>query len=234
MAVVVTPYNALTNLILSKAIDLNNLRFELLSASATVNVAHASKEQVDNGSKATVTMTIASPGVITDTAHGLAANAPVAFTTTGALPTGLTTGVFYYVLAAGLTANAYSVATTPGGTAIVTSGAQSGTQTRYASGSYETYGNGWIPGGPTLASVGISSAAITDATVNDAILSATNPSVTATGGSLPPAAAWNALIYDATSMKPLIFVSFGQAQQAGVTTPFVFLINALGILNLTT
>lgn len=77
-----------------------------------------------------VTITIASPGVITDTAHGLLADAPVKFSTTGALPTGLTAGTTYYVLAAGLTTNSYSVAATPGGTAIVTTGTQSGTHTR--------------------------------------------------------------------------------------------------------
>nr|DAH82763.1 MAG TPA: hypothetical protein [Caudoviricetes sp.] len=231
MAVTVSVYNQTTALILSKGIDLNNLRIELLNNTAAFNPAHASKEQVDNGSKATVTISIATPGVITDNAHGFSAGQPVAFLTTGALPSGLTPGVFYYVV--NPTTNNYQVALTAGGAAINTTGTQSGVHTRYASGSYETYGNGWIPGGPTLAGTNVSSAALTDATVNDAILSATNPSITATGGSLPPTPAYNAILYDATSMKPLMFISFGQAQQAGITTNFAFLINANGLLNLT-
>jgi hypothetical protein len=79
---------------------------------------------------ATVTMTIASPGVVTDTAHGLVGNEPIHFATTGALPTGVTANTEYYVLAAGLTTNTYQFAATRGGTAIVTTGSQSGTHTR--------------------------------------------------------------------------------------------------------
>src|SRR3990167_7140926 len=52
---------------------------------------------------ATVTMTIASPCVITCTAHGLIDNDIIIFTTTGALPTGITAGQHYYVRV--LTAN---------------------------------------------------------------------------------------------------------------------------------
>ncbi|WP_322886993.1 hypothetical protein U8C36_12130 [Sinorhizobium medicae] len=75
----------------------------------------------------TVTMTIASPGVISWNAHVLAASTPVKFSTTGALPTGLTAGTTYYVL--NPTANDFQVAATPGGAAIDTSGTQSGTHT---------------------------------------------------------------------------------------------------------
>ncbi|MFA6213556.1 MAG: hypothetical protein WC714_29230 [Candidatus Obscuribacterales bacterium] len=84
---------------------------------------------------ATVTMTIAAPGVITYTAHGLFPNAPVVFTTTGALPTGLTAGTTYYVCpfstsaTAAMTADTFMVASTVGGTPITTSGSQSGTHT---------------------------------------------------------------------------------------------------------
>lgn len=86
----------------------------------------------DCESSSIVTMTIASPGVITWTAHGLVAGTPVVFTTTGALPTGLTAGVTYYVIATGLTANAFSVAATAGGAAIVTTGTQTGVHTATA------------------------------------------------------------------------------------------------------
>ncbi len=74
-----------------------------------------------------VTITIATPGVVSWNAHGLSNGDPVKFSTTGALPTGLTAGTTYYVT--GATANSFSVAATPGGAAIATSGTQSGVQT---------------------------------------------------------------------------------------------------------
>lgn len=78
---------------------------------------------------ATVTMTIASPGVITWTNHGFVGGEPIVFTTTGALPTGLTAGTVYFVLAASIATDTFRVATTQGGTAINTTGSQSGTHT---------------------------------------------------------------------------------------------------------
>ena len=75
----------------------------------------------------TFTVTIASPAVFSLTAHGLAANNVVYFSTSGALPTGLTAGTAYYVISAGLTTDAFEVSATEGGAAINTSGTQSGT-----------------------------------------------------------------------------------------------------------
>ncbi|MDW9843611.1 hypothetical protein GOB05_27260 [Sinorhizobium meliloti] len=75
----------------------------------------------------TVTITVATPGVISWNAHGLAAGTPVKFSTTGALPTGLTAGTTYYVVSP--SANDFQVAATPVGAAIATSGTQSGTHT---------------------------------------------------------------------------------------------------------
>lgn len=80
---------------------------------------------------ATVTISIASPGVVTDTAHGKSANDPTRFETTGALPAGLLEGVTYYVKTV-LSTNTYTVAATAGGTVIATSGTQSGVHTRAA------------------------------------------------------------------------------------------------------
>lgn len=77
----------------------------------------------------TATITIATPAVITAVAHTLVAGNTVVFSTTGALPTGLTAGATYYVISAGLTADAFQVSLTAGGTAINTSGTQSGTHT---------------------------------------------------------------------------------------------------------
>lgn len=79
------------------------------------------------GPAANATITIASPAVVTETAHGHVAGEKVTFFTTGALPTGITAGtVEYFVLAAGLTTNTYEISTTSGGAAVNTSGTQSG------------------------------------------------------------------------------------------------------------
>ena len=79
---------------------------------------------------ATMTMTIASPCVVTWTAHGLPDKTPVRFTTTGALPTGITAEQIYFTRDG--TANALKLCLTPGGAAINTSGSQSGTHTGFA------------------------------------------------------------------------------------------------------
>ena len=79
---------------------------------------------------ATVTMTIATPGVVTWTAHGLPDKTPVRFTTTGTLPTGITAGQIYFTRD-GAT-NTFKLCLTPGGAAINTSGSQSGTHTAFA------------------------------------------------------------------------------------------------------
>lgn len=91
---------------------------------------------------ATVTITIASPAVVSwtgnpyflSTATNKGCGGAIVFSTTGALPTGLTAGTTYYVTCdVTLTANAFHVSTSIdnaiAGTAINTSGTQSGTQT---------------------------------------------------------------------------------------------------------
>lgn len=79
----------------------------------------------------TATMTIASPCVVTFNSHGLISNDIIHFTTTSALPTGITANTQYYVMATGLTANTFQISATSGGAAINTSGSQSGTHTLY-------------------------------------------------------------------------------------------------------
>lgn len=75
---------------------------------------------------ATVTVTIATPGVFTKTSHGLSLGDAVVFQTTGALPTGITAGTTYYVSNLP-NANDFRVSTTRGGSDQATSGTQSGT-----------------------------------------------------------------------------------------------------------
>jgi hypothetical protein len=76
------------------------------------------------------TITIASPGVVTATDHGIGPDTPIKFSTTGALPTGLTAGTQYFVKTFN-DENSFTVSATRGGTAINTSGSQSGTHTVY-------------------------------------------------------------------------------------------------------
>ena len=77
----------------------------------------------------TVTITIATPGVVTLASHGLSNNQTVQFRTTGALPTGLTALTTYY--ARNVAANTFEVSLTSGGASIATSGAQSGVHSIY-------------------------------------------------------------------------------------------------------
>lgn len=87
-----------------------------------------------NGTSSAVTMTIATPGVISWPAQPFVAGGGVKFTSTGALPTGLTIGTTYYVSSAGLAAGSFRVADTAahaiaGTNTINTSGSQSGVHT---------------------------------------------------------------------------------------------------------
>lgn len=79
----------------------------------------------------TATMTIASPCVVSFTAHGLTLNDSIQFTTTGALPTWLNVSTNYFVISTGLTADAFQISASLGWAAINTSGSQSGTHTLY-------------------------------------------------------------------------------------------------------
>jgi hypothetical protein len=78
---------------------------------------------------AAVTITIATPAVCTRTAHGYAEGEAVVFSTTGSLPTGITAGTTYYVLSAGLTGDTFRISASEGGSAINTTGSQSGSHT---------------------------------------------------------------------------------------------------------
>ena len=87
---------------------------------------------------ATVTITIASPAVVTWPAAAPANETAVTLSTSGALPTGLSAGTVYYVVgASGSTAN---LAAAYGGATINTSGSQSGTHTATTwDSSYQNY-----------------------------------------------------------------------------------------------
>lgn len=78
----------------------------------------------------TVTLTIASPCVVTWAANGLPDDTPVVLTTSGALPTGLTAGVEYFVV--NRASGTFQLSDEIGGDAIDTSGSQSGVHTATA------------------------------------------------------------------------------------------------------
>lgn len=80
----------------------------------------------------TVSISVTSPAFITWSDHGLSAGDTVYFSTTGALPAGLTAlSTPYYVLAGGITASTFRISSVANGAALNTSGSQSGFHTAH-------------------------------------------------------------------------------------------------------
>ncbi len=73
------------------------------------------------------TVTIASPGVFSRKEHNLSSGDRVIFSTSSALPTGISANTWYWVISDGLTDNEFEISSTKDGTAITTSGSQTGT-----------------------------------------------------------------------------------------------------------
>jgi hypothetical protein len=99
-------------------LSLNSNPLTATNGSATLTVSKPT---------ATVTISNASPAVVTWTGHGRSNGDTVMFSTSGALPTGLTVNTVYYVRSA--TANTFSLSVTPTGSLVNTSSAGSGTHT---------------------------------------------------------------------------------------------------------
>lgn len=76
-----------------------------------------------------VTISHASPGVITWASHGFSIGDTVQFSSTGTLPAPLATVTTYYVVS--ITTNTFTISSTPGGSAINTTTTGSGTHTGY-------------------------------------------------------------------------------------------------------
>jgi hypothetical protein len=141
---------------------------------------------------ATVTITIATPGVITWTAHGLVTGSPVVFTTTGALPTGITAGTTYFAITSStLGVNTFQIATSAAnaaaGTAVATSGTQSGVQTGTTSATVQsplmtttTFGPSGLTGSQTTPVLNLAQTWNTSGNATALKLNVTN---TASGGS---------------------------------------------------
>ena len=90
------------------------------------NVLVTGYETIGLPAPQTVTITIASPAQVSASVVPVV-NTPVVFTTSGALPIGITANTTYYVI--NPSASTFNIAATPSGTAINTSGTQSGVQT---------------------------------------------------------------------------------------------------------
>jgi hypothetical protein len=84
-------------------------------------------EPLSLSTPATVTISVASPAVITWSSENISINTPVVFSTSGTLPTGIVAGTTYYVRNA-VSSNSFTVSATLGGAPINTSGTQSGVQ----------------------------------------------------------------------------------------------------------
>lgn len=118
--------------------------FLLCDGADYIRASYSELFSVMPSSTATITMTIASPCVVTWTSHGLATGQSIQFTTTGSLPTFSTVQTVYYIRR--INANTFNLYTTlsnamnTGATTgiINTSGSQSGTHT----GLSYLYGNG--------------------------------------------------------------------------------------------
>ena len=93
-----------------------------------------------------VTITNASPAVISWTSHGLPDLTPVTFDTTGALPTGFAVKTAYFIVPGSQTTNTFELSATPGGLAINTSSAGSGTHSAWPNSDTRAQppvGSGW-------------------------------------------------------------------------------------------
>ena len=97
-------------------------------AALTLSTASGTMTAVAGGELA-ATITIATPGVVTTTAHGFALNDVIRFKTTGTLPGGLSANINYFVQSAP-TPDTFTLAISPGAASgIATSGSQTGTHT---------------------------------------------------------------------------------------------------------
>ena len=80
-----------------------------VTAANPTTVASYTPTSFSSRKTSTVTMTTASPTVVTWTAHTLAANNTVKFTSTGVLPTGIEANVLYYVVPGSVAADVFKL-----------------------------------------------------------------------------------------------------------------------------
>ena len=100
----------------------------LCDGSAVSRTTYASLFSALVTSLGATTVTVAAPGVFTLASHNLSVGDGVFLSTTGALPTGLSANVQYWVSVVP-SSSTFQLSATPGGASITTTGTQSGTHT---------------------------------------------------------------------------------------------------------
>jgi|688.fasta_scaffold26547_6 hypothetical protein len=101
-----------------------------------IRASYLLRDGVGTLGTATATVTYSTTNILSLNNHGFVVNDPVIFTTTGTLPTGISTGTTYYVISTNLGTNQFSVSTSIGGSALSISGAGTGTHTVHSSTSF--------------------------------------------------------------------------------------------------
>ncbi len=101
----------------------------LCDGAAVSRATYAHLFSITNTSLGTVTMTIATPCVVSFTAHGMQIGDSIYFTTTNSLPTGVSANTQYFIISAGFGVDSFEISASFGGAAINTSGSQSGVHT---------------------------------------------------------------------------------------------------------
>jgi hypothetical protein len=94
-------------------------------------------------------------------------------------------------------------------------------------GAYEVSGNGWTAGGVALSNVTVATT-----TTNDVKVTADAINITASGGSMPSAAAYKANLYadSLASDPPIAFITFDSPLQAGDGTNLLINIPTTGLI----
>jgi hypothetical protein len=119
-------------------IDINNSVFDYSNvaendyADWNNGITYLKEERVNYvDPSSVVTITIAFPAIVTWIDHGFSDGQVILFSTTGDLPTGLISGIAYYILSK--TTNTFQISETSDGASIVTTGSQNGVHTGTAS-----------------------------------------------------------------------------------------------------
>ena len=150
---------ALTDPTFNTATVTSDVYLNTTSGRTTIGTPKNQVVTIAIGASAIVTLTSATPLPTTGT--------PVYFSTTGALPTGLNTGTIYYVVFP--TSGGFQLSATPSGSAITTSGTQSGVHTVYfgiPSESYVGANSNIALGVPAITEVAVYTATSATGTIN--------------------------------------------------------------------
>lgn len=139
------------------------------------------------GDASTVTITIATPGVVTWNSHPFSGGERVLLATTGALPTGLAVNTVYFIKY--VNANTFNLSTTSGGANINTSGSQSGTHTLYTESDLLESATQANVTNPIRIRITDSRVNCVQVSLENSAATLTSTASTAAGGNLLPAAA---------------------------------------------